>query len=230
MYVTGLDLGLSQDATAVAVLEQTGVRDPDDPRRQTAHYAVRHLERFPPGTPYTDVSVRLGQMFAAPELADTTLVVDQTGVGRPVVEVLRDADIDAYICPVTITAGLFAGPDEHGGWLIPRKELVGTLQVLLQSRRIQVAPTLMEAATLVRELTMFRAKPVSMTGDPFEAWREGPHDDLVLAVAIAAWEGERHPPYDGDDAPGASGGRQCRFPWLQGWHTTGLFGHGGFRR
>jgi hypothetical protein len=25
--------------------------------------------------------------------------------------------------------------------------------------------------------------------DPFEAWREGPHD-LVLAVAIAAWLGE----------------------------------------
>jgi hypothetical protein len=27
--------------------------------------------------------------------------------------------------------------------------------------------------------------------DSFEAWRENPHDDLVLAIAIAAWVGER---------------------------------------
>lgn len=27
--------------------------------------------------------------------------------------------------------------------------------------------------------------------DSFEAWRENPHDDLVLAIAIAAWIGER---------------------------------------
>jgi hypothetical protein len=27
--------------------------------------------------------------------------------------------------------------------------------------------------------------------DSFEAWRENPHDDPVLAVAIAAWIGER---------------------------------------
>jgi hypothetical protein len=26
--------------------------------------------------------------------------------------------------------------------------------------------------------------------EAFGAWREGAHDDLVLAVAIAAWEGE----------------------------------------
>jgi hypothetical protein len=27
--------------------------------------------------------------------------------------------------------------------------------------------------------------------DTLEAWREGPHDDLVLAVAIAAWQSEQ---------------------------------------
>ncbi|HEX3149845.1 MAG TPA: hypothetical protein VHR66_17340 [Gemmataceae bacterium] len=25
-------------------------------------------------------------------------------------------------------------------------------------------------------------------------WRERPHDDLVLAVAVAAWQAERHVP------------------------------------
>jgi hypothetical protein len=32
--------------------------------------------------------------------------------------------------------------------------------------------------------------PTSTT-ETLDAWREGPHDDLVLAVAIAAWRGER---------------------------------------
>jgi hypothetical protein len=37
----------------------------------------------------------------------------------------------------------------------------------------------------------FRAKsPLSAHG-ALEVWRERPHDDLVLAVAIAAWLGER---------------------------------------
>jgi hypothetical protein len=73
---------------------------------------------------------------------------------------------------------------------VPKKELVSTLQVLLQARRIRVAPSLPGAQTLVRELQNFKKKFPAVS-DPFEAWREGPHDDLVLAVAIAAWLGER---------------------------------------
>jgi len=29
------------------------------------------------------------------------------------------------------------------------------------------------------------------TADLLDAWRDGPHDDLVLAVAVAAWRAER---------------------------------------
>jgi hypothetical protein len=57
-----------------------------------------------------------------------------------------------------------------------------------------VAEALPEAVTLVRELTNFQTKVVLATDDPYVAWREGAHDDLVLAVAIAAWEGERYRP------------------------------------
>jgi hypothetical protein len=64
------------------------------------------------------------------------------------------------------------------------------LQVLLQSRRLQVAPTLPAAQTLVQELTTFQVKITPTANEAFGAWREGAHDDLVLAVAIAAWDGE----------------------------------------
>src|SRR5262249_42516832 len=123
-------------------------------------------------------------------LARSTLAVDQTGVGKPVVDMLRRARVRACLRPVTVSAGHQATCDE-GRWLVPKVELVSTLQVLLQSRRLQVAPALGEAQALVQEPTTFQLKPVLAGNDAYLAWREGPHDDLVLAAGAAAWLGER---------------------------------------
>lgn len=191
-YFTGLDLGQSQDFTAVAVLEKSWLTDPTLPEARS-FYAVRHLERFSLGTAYTQVCARLERLFRRPPLMGSTLAVDQTGVGRPVVDMLRRSEIAAQIRPITITAGHKATFAKMDGWLVPKKELVSTLQVLLQSRRIKVAPTLQEARTLTEELMNFRVKITPACNETFGAWREGTHDDLVLAVAIAVWEGERFP-------------------------------------
>ena len=69
--------------------------------------------------------------------------------------------------------------------------MVAKLQALLQSRRLRLAPVLPEAATLVRVLAAFQVKVTTATEEELVAWREGAHDDLVLAVAVAAWIGER---------------------------------------
>jgi hypothetical protein len=47
-----------------------------------------------------------------------------------------------------------------------------------------------EAAVLVRELATFSAKLSRAGSETYEAWREQDHDDLVLAVALAAWAAE----------------------------------------
>jgi hypothetical protein len=65
------------------------------------------------------------------------------------------------------------------------------MQVLLQDRRLRVAPSLAQADMLVRELSAFEAKPSRAAPDSLEAWRQGPQDDLVLAVALPCWYGER---------------------------------------
>jgi hypothetical protein len=189
-YFSGLDLGQAQDFTALAVLEQTKLPDPEKKGQLVRHYAVRHLERFPLGTSYTAICARLVTIYAAAPLARTTLAVDQTGVGRPVLDMLRRSTISASIRPITITGGHKATPNEGGGYLVPKKELVSVLQVMLQARRIKVAPTLPEAATLVRELTTFQVKITPAANEVFGAWREGQYDDLVLAVAIAIWQAE----------------------------------------
>ena len=44
---------------------------------------------------------------------------------------------------------------------------------------------------LVQELENFRAKVTTAKNEGLESWREGRHDDLILAVAVAAWLGEQ---------------------------------------
>ncbi len=193
-YYAGLDLGRTWEPTALAVVERA---EPADGHGDLAkmRYAVRHLERFAPGTPYPDIFARVGALFARPPLARTTIVVDYTAVGRTVVEALRRTKVSATLKPATVTAGLTARPDDRGGWLVPRTELVGLMQLLLQSGRLKVAEALTEADTLLRELETFKAEVPTKLDDDLAAWRERDHDDLVLATALAAWEGDRHSGY-----------------------------------
>lgn len=190
-YFSGLDLGQAQDYSALAVLEKNQRPDPDRGGRLTNYYAVRYLERPPLGTSYTVVCTRMAELFAKPPLAGSVLAVDQTGVGRPVVEMLRRSTLRASIRAITITGGHQASTDTHGGALVPKKELVSTLQVLLQSRRLQIAQQLPEAATLTQELLNFRVKVTQAAHETFGADRDHEHDDLVMAVAMAGWLGER---------------------------------------
>jgi hypothetical protein len=48
-----------------------------------------------------------------------------------------------------------------------------------------------EAELLVKELQNFKVKITAAANEVFGEWREGQHDDLVLATALAAWAGER---------------------------------------
>ena len=54
-----------------------------------------------------------------------------------------------------------------------------------------IARALPEAPVLVEELQNFKLKITTAGNDTYEAWRESDHDDLVLAVAMAAWYGEK---------------------------------------
>jgi hypothetical protein len=78
--------------------------------------------------------------------------------------------------------------DSRGGWLVPRHELVATLQVHLRSRRVRVAPE-PESAVLAKELAAFQIKVSGAAEMEMDAWRQRARDDLVLAVGVAAWLG-----------------------------------------
>ncbi len=90
MFIVGADIGQAQNPTALAVLEAT----PGDDQ-------IRHLERLPLGTSYPAVAERIGGLTMA--LPNPDLVVDATGVGRPVVDQLRASFMDPIA--ININAG-----------------------------------------------------------------------------------------------------------------------------
>jgi hypothetical protein len=200
-YFVGLDLGQRQDFTALAVLERRS-GTPVLAAADKPDYALRHLKRFALGTPYTEIVPAVAAMVVGKTLAGAPLVVDQTGVGCAVVDMLRQTA--GWVVPVTITGGQVVTRGEDGSFHVPKKELVTCLQVVLQSRRLRIARRLHEAAILVRELQQFQVKITAVAHEAFGVWREGQHDDLVLAVALACWWAERCPPL-GEGAFGGGG-------------------------
>jgi phage FluMu gp28-like protein len=186
-FYVGLDLGQSRDYTAVVVAEKI---EPSGASGRDYELHIRHLERFK-DVLYPDVAERVRRLIDAPELhSKAALTVDATGVGAPVVDMLSKSDLtfDA----VTITGGDTESQQGWYAWRVPKRDLIGGLQVLLQSGRLKIAYTLEHAETLKSELLNFRLKVNVSTGhDSYEAWREGDHDDLVLAAALAAWRATR---------------------------------------
>ena len=161
----------------------------EEQRKRGATYHVRHLERFPLGTLYPTIVARVAQMLDTPELkGQTQLVADATGVGRPVVDMLRAAGL--FPIAVTITGG--DNVTTEGGFTrVPKRDLVSVLQVALQTERLKFIKGAPEVDTFVSEAMAFQVKITTSANDTYGAWREGTHDDLVLAGALALWQGER---------------------------------------
>ena len=193
IYFVGLDLGQKQDPTAIAVVEWREYAGAWDAvafnHRMETSLSLRHLERIPLGTPYPEVVYQVGCTMRSRQLADAErrhLVVDGTGVGPAVVDLLRQEDLQSKLWAVTITGGdTERYADEY--YRVPKRDLVVGLQVLMQQGGLQIAEGMKEGATLVKEMAEMRVKISGSGNEKFGAWRSGEHDDLVLAVALACW-------------------------------------------
>jgi hypothetical protein len=153
-------------------------------------YHLRHVHRFDQGTPYPEIVTSTAELMRRPELGDDpTLVVDATGVGRPVVDMLEDEDLSPISIWITGGDSVTKSGQEYR---VPKRELASTVQALLQSGRLKFADGLPFAEVLREELQKFRAKIDVSTGSAsFEHWREKDTDDIVLALSIAAWLARR---------------------------------------
>jgi len=197
MIIMALDLGKTGDPSALAmiepVLQQVGTDLDHQPVLQLQKH-VRHLQRFPLGTRYIDIVNRVHSLTQTKQVhGDYRLVVDGTGVGVPVVEMIRAKGL--LTTPVTITSGLNESFDEETGfWRVSKHNLVSSVIVELESHTLRFAPDLPEREAVVKELMNFKMKVTTAGHDTYEAWRDKDHDDLVLALCLGCWLAAKYRP------------------------------------
>jgi hypothetical protein len=194
-YTLGLDLGQAHDPTAIAVVE-TEVRvrcfydeHHVEPRQvpEGVEHRVRHLERLPLKMAYPLQVAHVRGLLRAPELRDCELVLDETGVGRPIGDLFEQDGLRPH--RVTITAGLEEGRSGARSWRVPKIVLISRLQACLHARELKLSAGLTELRALQGELSEFRMRFTPVGNAVFGA-RETRHDDLVLALAIALWRAQ----------------------------------------
>ena len=203
-WTVGIDLGQASDPTAIAAVEavrwqftlqflrehrlpsgswmteaaeQIAAEKPRDELR------VRALQRLPLGTSYLDQVQQIATLLQAQPLASAKVFIDATGVGKPVVDLFKHAGIDHK--PVWITGGR-EQQSHGGGFSVPKLLLISRLQAALHSGELKIAKALPEAAAFTRELQEFRVSWTENGNVRFGA-RQGAHDDLVLATALAVY-------------------------------------------
>jgi hypothetical protein len=193
MISIGVDLGQRRDPSTIAVIErpewlagqfhmthplhgtrwQTEGRDVGSQRLERGAMIVRYLERIKLGTPYSEVAKRVAQITRHPSLGNVRrrLLVDATGVGAPVIEMLREARPGCPLTGVTITSGS-AAHSSGDREMVPRVDLLATMQAALEKGQLRILRGMKETDRLLKEMVSLGT---------------GEHDDLVMAVALAAW-------------------------------------------
>jgi hypothetical protein len=192
MFTIGVDLGQSADPSAIVAIETA--------LEAKTHY-VRHIESLPLGLRYTEQVERIVDVDErCRALGDTSLVFDASGVGRAVGDLLRTR-VRGRPHAVTISGGTtetINGPFET---VVPKRDLVGALEVVLEQKRFVIVRGLQGARDLRAELKAFNFA-LSASGHDSYGAASGAHDDLVLASSLAVWAAEKWVARGGR-APGA---------------------------
>jgi hypothetical protein len=148
----------------------------------SAIYRIAHLERLPLRTSYPAVVMRIQYIMSRLPRA-TSLIVDFTGVGRGIFDLL----VDAGLSPLGITISSGFNTNWSGDTAtVPKSTLVSKLVARLHGGELFIHESIKDWPVLRRELLNFRPE---ITRGGTETWnaRSGTHDDLVLALAMSVW-------------------------------------------
>ena len=194
-YTIGLDLGQSRNHTAMAVMKREWIPATasdfiaSGTRGFTGEY--RHTlvgaERLSLGTPYPRVVGWVKTVAAGLGGEMGAIVVDASGVGSAVMDLLRRAEMGVRLVGVVITGNQATPAPGSGGrtaagyQTVSRTELLTKLQVAVQDEQFKVdRGRCRDWEALRQELSLVRLDGKGSS-----------QDDLAFALALAVWWGVR---------------------------------------
>jgi len=157
-YIMGVDLAKEEDYTVITVIDSTTKR-------------MVHMDRFKGWDyPYQKTHIQA----KAERYNSARVVIDATGVGKPIYEDL-------------MRAGVFVEDFTFSGK--SKEELFSNLRVFIENGYI----TIIDNPVLIDELLAFEYKLRNeKTGEPLRNIKYGPpqglHDDCVDSLALAVWD------------------------------------------
>jgi len=197
----GVDLGQARDYSAIAVVQQVATAPTRYELTFLHRWRPRRYQEVPPAIRAVvdalcqPVTVWRGHDHFRVERAEVDVIVDRTGVGRPVGDLLSETDLSpARLQLATITGGDAVTTDGDGSIRVPKRDLASAIMLALENGVLAIAAGLPLAETLVAEVVNFRPKISAAGHDSYGAasdWRENAHDDLLLATSMAVWFAER---------------------------------------
>jgi hypothetical protein len=198
--VAGLDLGQQQDFTACSVLRRSlaiganGLPTLDSRGDRAYRFDAFACKRFDLGTSYTAIAAYLAERFARPEFKPSCLLaVDQSGVGRGILEMIRAAMSGpeyshVRIWGITATGG-FQDPDRPSAMFeynVPKVVLVSRLREAINTERLTIPPGLPLASLILAEMRNYQVQVSKAAHETYSA-REGANDDVVASLALPIW-------------------------------------------
>lgn len=202
--VVGLDLGQSQDFSALSVVDHVRVLPAGVSEARSEQLAARgwgvhsvlerrvvHLQRWQLGTPYDVIVDDVADLMRTEQLRWSWLVYDATGVGRAVKDMLTAAYLDGRMGENWPIGKTITGEGAASRGSVTKRDLMSTLMVDLQQGRFKIAEGLDLRQVLEDELTSFRLKIIAAGRDSYDFVRgQGTgHGDLTIATALAAHVG-----------------------------------------
>jgi predicted RNase H-like nuclease len=207
-YVVSVDIAKKRDYTAIMIVkDQAEIIDGAPALRQpdrTAHrFDVVHIDKFQ-GLTYPAIAKTIESLMSHTNMRNNSdLLVDGTGVGEAIVDLLRERMLNPL--PIVFTGGTqerevysemgtvfqsttgkLAGARIIKEIHVPKENLVSAGRIIIQQRRLRVAQGLRWAPEFEKQLLGFRGK-VNEKRVKYEAETENLHDDLVVCYLMAAW-------------------------------------------
>ena len=102
------------------------------------------------------------------------------------VDHLRAAGLGVAMRAVMVTGGQ-SERSEGEYYYVPKRDLMSGLQMLFEYGEVKIAKAMSNLEALKKEMAEMRVQTTPSGNEQFGAWRQGEHDDLVFAVALACW-------------------------------------------
>ena len=187
--IISLSLGTVAEPSGLVVVKPWSSMYPPEGRSPVAgegnQFDVVEIERFPAGRPLPAIINRVAEIASEKRVSrESIILLDISSVGTAPLRAFQTRGM--YPAAIDLTnAGAegFASDSQQ----VPLRDVIGAAQVVLETARLKVASALELATTLVSDLQAFDSKPIARNPD----LRGGRNTDLVLALAVALWWGDR---------------------------------------